>query len=65
VRDEEIAKVKVQGSEEARRKTREELERAFAVLKHIKKKIGPGFYDAEYHSLVEEVQLLQRESAHH
>ena len=57
-RDEEIAKVKVQGSEEARRKTREELERAFAVLKHIKKKIGPGFYDAEYHSLVEEVQLI-------
>ena len=50
--------MKVQGSEEARRKTREELERAFAVLKHIKKKIGPGFYDAEYHSLVEEVQLI-------
>ena len=64
-KDEEIAKVKQQGSEEARIKTRDELERAFTVLKHIKRKLGPGFYDAEYHSLVEEVQLLQREILHH
>jgi hypothetical protein len=64
-KDEEIAKVKQQGSEEARIKTRDELERAFTVLKHIKRKLGPGFYDAEYHSLVEEVQLLQRETLHH
>lgn len=64
-KDEEILKVKEQGSEQARKKTREELERAFTVLKHIKKKVGSGFYDAEYNTLVEEVQLIQREDHHH
>lgn len=43
-------------------RAREELEKAFTVLKHIKKKAGSGFFDAEYHLLVEEVQLMQRET---
>lgn len=45
-------------------KAREELQRAVAVLKHIKKRAGPGVYDVEYDSLMEEVLLMNREQHH-
>jgi hypothetical protein len=40
------------------------LQRTVNVLKHIKKKAGVGIYDAEYASIIEEVELLQREDSH-
>ena len=42
-------------------KAKEELQRAVAVLKHIKKKAGPGIYDVEYQAILEEVLILHRD----
>jgi hypothetical protein len=47
-KEEELQKIKMKTSEGAKVKAREELSRAVAVLKHIKKRAGPGIYDAEY-----------------
>lgn len=47
-KEDELQKLKMKTSESAKAKAREELQRALNVLKHIKKRAGPGIYDVEY-----------------
>lgn len=43
-----MSRLKAKTSDEAKAKAKEELQKALTVLKHIKKKAGPGVYDVEY-----------------
>jgi len=60
-KEEELQRLKSKTSEAAKAKAREDLGKAVTVLKHIKKRAGPGIYEVEYQALIEEVQMLQRE----
>lgn len=53
--------MKAKTSEAAKVKAREELHKAVTVLKHIKKRAGPGIHDVEYQALLEEVQIITRQ----
>jgi hypothetical protein len=45
-------------SDEAQAKMKLELKKTIDVLKHLKRKVGDGFYDEEYALLLEEVDEL-------
>ena len=51
--------MKSKTSDEAKIKGREELQRALAVLKHVKKRAGAGIYDAEYQGIMDEIRHLE------
>lgn len=60
-REQELDKLKSKTTDEAKIKGREELQRAVAVLKHVKKRAGAGMYDAEFQSIMEEIRYLENE----
>jgi len=54
-KDIEIARIKEKVSEKAQEGLKDELKRAYDVLKHLKKKVGSHAFNEEYEVVIAEI----------
>ena len=55
-KDAELSRLKEKMSEKAQGSMKEELKRAYDVLRHLKKKVGPNSFSEEYRALMSEIR---------
>ena len=55
-KDAELSRLKEKMSEKAQGSMKEELKRAYDVLRHLKKKVGPNSFSEEYMALMSEIR---------